>query len=358
MAFKKGFSPELNGLRGCAILLVIFFHANIPYVKGGAIGVDIFYVLSGFLITRLLLQEFDRFGSINFKNFYARRFLRLIPALVVMLAVFCVVGYLVLPARDAAHNLGESLVSLFYMANWSKALGWSPKPVFHGHTWSLSTEEQFYLLWPVLLLVMLRLLKDRRGLLLAAAGLALLSWGLRVFMLTMGFPEDRILYGLDSRGDGLMAGCALAVLFESNLVRREHLPALGRALNLLLPIGAAILLYITAFVRLETPFMILAGLALVDLISVVMILQVFVHPQSLFTRLLGHPWLVYLGTISYGLYLWHFPIFKVLRHLGYDKWILISIGSALSLLIAALSYRFMESPLLRLKERFTRSAGQ
>ena len=130
---KLGYIPELDGLRGIAIIGVMVFHTKIPFLAGGTIGVNIFFVLSGFLITVLLVQEFDKFQSINLKNFYIRRVLRLAPALILMLLVFCLLSFILLSKERAYWNYIDSIISLVYLSNWAKAFSIHP-PDFLLHT--------------------------------------------------------------------------------------------------------------------------------------------------------------------------------------------------------------------------------
>lgn len=156
---KLGFVPALNGLRGVAILLVLGNHIPLRQYKSllpaGFVGVDIFFVLSGFLITTLLMQEFNKTGSVSLKNFYIRRALRLGPALLVMLAVICALSFALFDRARARENCMDALIALFYCSNWVKALSLSHNGLgIVAQTWSLSAEEQFYIVWPLLLLTL------------------------------------------------------------------------------------------------------------------------------------------------------------------------------------------------------------
>ena len=148
---QGSYVPALDGLRGLAVLLVVLFHAAAPPFQGGFVGVDMFFVLSGYLITNLLLQEYQQQGRIDFGRFYLRRFLRLMPALLFMTATFALVASWQLEGEPLRQALGEIPWAVSYLANWARA--WDLIPMFYlVHTWSLAIEEQFYLLWPVVLL--------------------------------------------------------------------------------------------------------------------------------------------------------------------------------------------------------------
>ncbi|MFW9929612.1 MAG: acyltransferase family protein, partial [Candidatus Thorarchaeota archaeon] len=179
--FRFGYVPQLDGMRGIAVLAVIAFHAGISFMPGGFIGVDIFFVLSGFLITSLLIREYDKYKDINFKHFYIRRALRLLPALILLLILFSVLSVFFLQWTQAKSNLEDALIVLFYVANWARAFhihgaGWL------GHAWSLSIEEQFYILWPITLIFLLKRIHSRRNIFYLVLIFAGLSWLLRLIL--------------------------------------------------------------------------------------------------------------------------------------------------------------------------------
>src|SRR5579862_2553734 len=182
--FRLGRRPILDGFRGAAILAVLLYHYSIPFGTGGFLGVDAFFVLSGFLITSLLTEEWSETGNLSFNRFYTRRALRLLPALFSMLAGTAFVAVTVASREDRAAIWRGSIGTVLYLANWQKFFD-SPTVGMLGHTWSLSIEEQFYVLWPPLLLLLLRRLGPRRVAVLAAA-LAAGSACLRAVQLTMG----------------------------------------------------------------------------------------------------------------------------------------------------------------------------
>jgi peptidoglycan/LPS O-acetylase OafA/YrhL len=209
---SPGYIPELDGMRGLAILAVMMFHTK-RFLLGGFIGVDIFFVLSGFLITTILVKEYDTTGHINFKHFYLRRILRLAPALILMLAVFSAFSILFLHAAELKRNLMQVLIVVCYATNWARALDFYPMGHI-SHTWSLSMEDQFYILWPIMLLCLLRFVKSRRSVVSIICFLALLSWALRVFLARNGASTPRLQVGLDTRADALLVGCALRRGFD------------------------------------------------------------------------------------------------------------------------------------------------
>jgi peptidoglycan/LPS O-acetylase OafA/YrhL len=328
---RLGHVPALDAIRGIAILLVLAVHAD-HAVPGGALGVDLFFVLSGFLITSLLLTEWDRDTTISLRSFYRRRALRLLPALVVMLAVVSVVA--VLTADDVGGQLVWVLYSLMYVINFAGLLEEGVGNASLQHMWSLSQEEQFYFVWPVLLLLLLRAGFRPRllGVVLGVTAAALLVY--RGALESSGVSVSFLLYAPDMRGLGVVLGCLAAVVFTGGLVRR--IPAwLGGAS--LVPACLAIALF-TLDGRWQAVYLVPAFC----IAAAVVLLACVLHPEWWFARLIDRGWLRGLGRISYGLYLWHIPIYVAVG------WVA---GLPLAILVAMLSYRFVEQPFLRRRYR-------
>lgn len=353
--YKAGYIPELDGLRGISIIGVMFFHAHVPYCGGTYIGVDIFFVLSGFLITRILIQEFEKTGFICFKNFYARRILRLGPALIVLLLLFCLVSYILLPRDKAISNFINASISLTYLTNWARAFSVHP-PDYLSHTWSLSIEEQFYIIWPSVLAVLLKLSKRKSIIGLAAGLIALLSWVDRIILIKSGATIDRVYYGLDTRADGLMIGCALGIILASGFLTEKRTQIILKGLIYLAPFSVGGIIIIAVFSRMVNPWMYTYGFTFLELLTSILILDVVINPHSITGKILNTKWLVWVGSISYGLYLWHHPIFRVLQNLGCDYVLVLSLGSLLAFILAAVSYYVVELPILQFKRKFSTSA--
>jgi peptidoglycan/LPS O-acetylase OafA/YrhL len=348
-----GYQPALDGLRAVAVLMVLAFHAGLPWAVGGFLGVDVFFVLSGFLITRLLLEERGGTGSIAVLRFYGRRALRLFPALVALLLAACACALLWLEAPQRDWVLRDLWTSAAYQINWWRVfaprnpLALSPL----DHTWSLAIEEQFYLLWPVSLAALARLGGPRAVALGAAAG-ALGSALLRA-LLWESAGLTRTYFGLDTHADGLLVGAAFAAATLSALPaqapRRGALRAIGPA-ALLLVVGSA------GFVRLEAAALHMAGYVAFALLVVMVIADVL--EGGLMARVLAAPPLVWIGRVSYGLYLWHWPVWWTLRFgapsLGAGATLAIYVAASFTL--AALSHRLIERPALRIKDRLAPAA--
>lgn len=205
----------LDGLRGISVFIIITFHTHPLWISGGFIGVDVFFVLSGFLITTLLLQEQHQYGRIFLSTFYLRRMLRLAPALLLMLATLVPVYWLFTPEERAASYTKEAFFAATYTSNWAVALELYPMSHLR-HTWSLAIEEQFYLIWPLLLTLICRTVKQKYRI-----GVCTLIWLtlalLRVWLAEQGAAIDRLYCGLDTRADALILGAITAFWYTAQL---------------------------------------------------------------------------------------------------------------------------------------------
>jgi peptidoglycan/LPS O-acetylase OafA/YrhL len=349
--FRLTYRPALDGLRGIAIIGVVAHHAQIPYVGGGSIGVDIFFVLSGFLITALLVQEADETAGISLRSFYIRRMLRLFPALAVLLAAFVLFPHVFgMTQGEAAMAAGASA---FYMSNWVRAFGLLDLEAL-SHTWSLAIEEQFYLLWPPVVALFVALGIRRQWLMLVAlAGIA--EAAVMRVVLWHGDESWRRLYnGLDTRIDGLLIGALAALVLASlpslDVLRRRAFRVVVAAAALAL--GAAL-----PYGRSSAQAMVFGIGPLVSLCAALVLVGTFAADSRIASALEFGP-LVWIGRISYGLYLWHYPVIAGvfenhrLARLGVDPAWWIPIQIAASLAVATASFYLLERPILRLKQRF------
>ena len=334
---------------------------HVGLIRGGFLGVDIFFVLSGFLITTLLTNEWTRSGGISFGKFYMRRALRLLPALILLVIAcdFATVAIARLywqPEAFVPVVFGmayAALVALFYAANWVMISGQTLWIL--GHTWSLSIEEQFYLLWPLCLLALLRWIRRRSLILtLLASGIAA-SLLVRISLVRAQAPVTRLFFGLDTRFDELLVGCIVGVLASWSLLPTAQ--CARRILGAGAAVGAAILAVLLWRAGWKEPVMMQGGLTVAAASAGVLIADILARPSGCLARALGHQPLVGIGRISYGLYLWHFPIVYACGALAVDgapadlPRATLAIG--LTFLVAAASYRWVERPMLRLKRRFT-----
>lgn len=359
--------PALDGLRGLAVLMVLAYHLELPYSpRGGTVGVTTFFVLSGFLITMLLLREADGHGSIRLGSFFARRALRLLPALAV--AVPVVTAYAVLTDR-ADDTLRAAPAVAFYGGNWVRAAdGFGTLGLFE-HTWSLSVEEQFYLAWPVLVLLT-GIVVGARHRAAAVLGVALagcvasLMWR---FALWDGADPAasaaRLYNGTDTTADQLLVGCALAAGLW--LARHRAVPAAGRAL---LGAGAVLALGFLVWIAAWRPggtsvdntrLYLTWGASAFAVAAAVVVASIVAAPGGWLPRVLGTRPLMAVGRVSYGLYLWHYPVIVVVqdRLAGSGSPVRWLVATVVSALLTVASWLAVEKPCLRYKDRFRPADG-
>jgi len=350
--------PALDGVRGIAILLVLTTNLAWGFPRGGYLGVDIFFVLSGLLITSLLLAEHSAAGGVSVWRFLARRALRLLPALAALLGALLLYAFLFADSAVQRATLIGAGYSFFYVGNWYMALGGEEAVALMGplaHTWSLSVEEQFYLVWPLALVALLRLRLRGRALAVALLGAAALVGLWRAYLHATDPTWTRLYFGTDTRADGLFVGCALGVLLHQGAIARLPLQA-SRALALL---GAVLLGALILTMTSNDPVMYgRGGYTIAGLGAGGVIVHLLRHPEGWLSRAISARWLRGVGVVSYGLYLWHLPIAIVLRpdasaslgaRLGAELARLLVIGA-----VTAGSYFAIERPFLRLKARLQR----
>jgi len=333
-----------DGLRAIAVLLVILVHTWSTLVPGGTIGVYMFFTLSGFLITALLLNEVDRTHRLSFKNFYVRRALRLLPALVAVVAVVVVVSRVTGIDRTIIGTTAPA--ALFYYANWQSAAG--DKMGLLAHTWSLSVEEQFYLVWPLTFWVGWKLGRAK-GVLAAAligCGVSLIAHDV---LRLLGATSARIDNGFDTQSVSMFIGCTLATSLYLGWrpTRRQVWPA---AL-----VGAAVILTTAVWTRARIWSSAATwGLAILAMSTAAIIVLIERWPQGRTARWLSVAPMAYVGRISYGIYLWHFLIVQYVgRVFGFRQSSKAFVAVVvLTLPVATASYYGLERPFLRLKDRF------
>ena len=336
--------PALDGLRGLAVLIVLVAHATPVYVSGAA-GVDVFFVLSGFLITGILADERSRTGAVRLVNFFVRRFLRLMPAL--WLSVCAVaVGDWALGRLDDERKV-EMFWAVTYCMNWVLAFD-AGEPWVMAHTWSLAIEEQFYLVWPFALLVLHKLRVGDGGRAGVLIGLAVACV---VYRNAMGFTPQRIYFGLDTHCDGLLLGSALAYLHRGGWLRAR---GVGRVIRLGTLPALGLLLALPRFMAWTEPMTALLYFTVVNVLACLLIAGAVSGQLGAMGGLLNFGPLKYLGKISYGLYLYHQPILIALRGFGpLEAWYICApLGLSAALVFSHLSYQYFERPILRLKDRF------
>ncbi|WP_298267859.1 acyltransferase [Geobacter sp.] len=342
------YSRALDGLRGIAILTVCFFHWGLPWIPGGFFGVDIFFVVSGYLITSILLQELRTTSNINFRDFYLRRILRLFPALCFMLLLYGLLATFV--AVNPARHYLDILIVFFYMANWARALDFG-HPMEMGHTWSLSIEEQFYLVWPFIMYRSVRKLGPK-GLFAVTLFLAAGSTLERVVLLPIA-SVDRLYNGFDTRMDTLLYGCILAIVLHF----RPNWSLPPKLCRILLPaIGWGGIMCSLGLGHVYDPFTYFYGILLVAIFSMALVVSAVSTWAPRTQAVLSSPVFVWFGKRSYGLYLWHYTINMLLKieHHGIGRTLL---SAGIALVMTEVSYRCVERPFLALKRKFGATAS-
>jgi len=350
----KRYMPGLDGLRALSVLAVIAYHLDLKWAQGGLLGVGIFFVISGYLITDQIITEWNRHQRLSLVDFWIRRARRLLPAMIVMLLFVAAWLYFVDSSRLHALQ-GDFLSSLFYINNWwlifhqvsyFESFG-PPSPI--GHLWSLSVEEQFYVMWPLLLVIGLKF-ASRRGklalLILAGAALSALAMAM---IYVPGTDPSRVYYGTDTRAFALLIGAALAVVWPSQKLNDRVSTAARNTLDIVGGIGImALLVFIYQTVEYDD-WLYRGGLLFLSLIAAAVI-AVLAHPASRVGKMMGCKPLRWLGVRSYSLYIWHYPVIILTspdvntNETGVTRIIL---QLTASLILAAISYRYIEEPFRR-----------
>jgi peptidoglycan/LPS O-acetylase OafA/YrhL len=360
------FMPGLDGLRAVAVLAVIGFH-NFSWLPGGFYGVDAFFVLSGFLITSLLVIEWEGSGTVRLARFWGRRARRLLPAVFLLVAGVGIVAALWPAAFGPVDLLPNAVATVFYSANWYFIWGHAgyfaasgpPSPLLH--TWSLAIEEQFYLVWPLIVLAILRL--RRPGVGAAATGRrrrlellfvlsvlgAVASAVWMAVVAPVGGSTTRAYYGTDTRAQALLVGAALAAAFARWGTSGEEWrgrATMRHAFALAALAGAAGTAVAWSLVTFTSALAFHGGFLLVSLSAAAVIAGVVVSPGSVVPRVLAARPLRWLGRISYGVYLWYWPVLLVMdaTRMHATGWSLFAERVVVTVALAAASYRFVEMP--------------
>ena len=344
--------PALDGIRAIAVIAVLLYHADLLWAPGGFLGVEVFFVLSGFLITALLWSELTATSGLGLRGFWSRRARRLLPALFGLLLV-TLAAFLIGWPHEIAAIRGDVAAAFTYSSNWYligvnrsyfQTVG---RPSPFGHLWSLAIEEQFYLLWPLALMLLFKIVRKPKRVAGFIGGAALLS-AVAMWVLYNGNDPSRVYYGTDTRAAGLLIGAALAVLW------RPWTPGfkvkISPRLLELAALGAAGFL-VWAFWRWDefSSFTYRPGIQLVAIASAVLV-GASVHPETRLRALLGSRPLKWIGRRSYGIYLWHWPVYVVTRpgiDIGWSSGPTLALRLGLTLILAELSFRYVEEPVRR-----------
>ncbi len=371
--------PGLDGMRALAVVAVMVYHANSDWLSGGFLGVEVFFVISGYLITLLLMAERDRTGRISLTGFWMRRARRLLPALFVML--FLLLTYTAFFRPDTLGKIrGDILGGLGYISNWYQiwvGQGYSATGDFAPlrHLWSLAVEEQFYLIWPIVMMLILRKAGTRR-IAVTARWLAMAAITVTVFTALMYHsgrvaecdvtPDaywkiagrciskgDGLYLSTITRSSGLLVGSAFAMVWRPVAIMRGPLRHKARALDAVAVVGLMLLAFLNWKIHFLTtngvdPWLFRGGFLLTGIATVLVIAGV-THPRTIVGRALSTKPVNWVGTRSYGMYLYHWPIYQIIRRVAGNglKLSEFVIAMVVTALITELSYRFIETPIRR-----------
>ncbi|OAB36092.1 acyltransferase [Paenibacillus glacialis] len=349
---SRRYMPGLDGLRALSVIAVIAYHLDLGWAQGGLLGVGIFFVLSGYLITDQIVSRWQKDRRLDLKDFWMRRARRLLPAMFVMLA-FTALWLLLFDRSRLAALQGDFISVTLYFNNWwlifhnvsyFESFG-PPSPI--GHLWSLAIEEQFYLIWPLVIIVGLRLARQRGKLIVMTLAGAFISALAMALIYQPGSDPSRVYYGTDTRVFALLIGAALAFAWPSQNLTREISRRSRNILDLSGAIGLLVIILMIWRTNEYGEFLYYGGLVLLSILSAIVI-AVLAHPASRLAKVMGCKPLRWIGVRSYSIYIWHYPVIILTNPTvdtgGFDGVrVLLQLGA--SILLAALSWKFIEEPI-------------
>ncbi len=358
-AAAKRYITSIDGLRAFAVIAVILYHLNVPFAQGGLLGVTVFFVISGYLITGLLTAEWESSGSINLLQFWLRRIRRLFPAIVAVIVVMAALFALLSPVLLTKMR-PDILPGLFWFENWwyivrgisyFDAIG-APSPL--SHFWSLAIEEQFYLVWPILLLGMFKAKVGEKGVRRVCLVLAVVSALAMALLFDPHGDPSRVYYGTDTRAFSLLIGAWLSFIWPGTQLTEESTRDVSASSVRMLDLAGLVafigIILMCVFVNGLSDFMYYGGLFLCSILTAVVIAALS-HPRSQLARIAAWGPFVWVGQRSYGMYLWHFPIVLLFAQLfnvhGVYPWWFDLLVIAIVCAVSAASYAFIENPIRR-----------
>lgn len=356
--FHLGNRPPLTGVRAPLIIAVLIYHSNFKTLPGAWVTLQVFFVLSGFLITAMLASEGRRNGRVSLVRFYSRRTVRLLPPLALVIVLMGIYATFVSVADASQRLWGDSAAAIFYYADYRQALGGAPFFGYLAQTWSLSVEEQFYVIWSILMVIAFAAHRRRLAYWFAAAGMSI-SIADRLWIVYSAPRFDhavftRVYYAFDTRADAIFLGCLLGLLANDGFFNAWR-PWATR----LLSVGALCSTVFIAWILLSAPLfrenLVVWWLPATTLASAVIILSLVISPQGMGARVIGLAPFVFVGDLSYMLYIAHFPVYLALEpgahgtHLPYLATEILRL--AVIFAIAVASWFLMERPLGRWRRR-------
>lgn len=344
------YMPGLDGLRAIAVLGIIIYHLNKQLLTGGFLGVDTFFVISGYLITSLLLKEYDDTGIIKLKSFWIRRLKRLLPAVIVLLMVVGT-ATLLLKSDNIIRVKHDIIAAIFYVSNWwyiAKDVNYFEQFSFMPlkHLWSLAIEEQFYIFFPVIFVTLLLTIKKRYKIGFIFWGVSIISLGLMMFIYSINGDHSRVYFGTDTRLQTLLLGVILAFLWPPFKLKNDPPKVVKYVIDSIGSLSFIVLILLFFIINDETNWIYDGGFYLISILTLFIIASV-VHPSTWIAKIFSNPVLVFIGKRSYSLYLWHFAVISFVHSYYVDGQIPVYvyfIDISLTIIFAELSYRFIETP--------------
>ncbi|MGA2838198.1 MAG: acyltransferase [Acidimicrobiales bacterium] len=354
--FRLGNRPPLTGIRALALFTVLTYHSNFETLPGTWVALQVFFVLSGFLITAMLAGEGIRTGRISLGSFYARRGVRLVPPLLLTVALLGIYAHFVHVADAAQRVWGDSLAAMFYYADYRQAFGHAPFFGYLAQTWSLSVEEQFYIIWSIAMVVAVATHRRRLAYAFAVVGM-LASTADRLYLVYHAPHFDnavfsRVYYAFDTRADALFLGCLLGLLAADGFL--NGWARWARGLLTLAAAGSAVFLcWILLYAPLFTENLAVWWLPSTTVAAAVIITYFVICPRSLGSRFVGIGILVFIGDLSYTVYLVHFPVYLAVQQnqTGWAYWPNEAFRLVIIFAIAIASWFLVERPLMRWRKR-------
>lgn len=350
-AKKIRYMPGLDGLRAIAVIGIIIYHLNKQWLTGGFLGVDTFFVISGYLITSLLLKEYEDTGTINLKNFWIRRIKRLLPAVFALIVVVGIATLLLHP-EHIVRVKHDMIAAIFYVSNWwyiAKDVNYFEQFSFMPlkHLWSLAIEEQFYLFFPAVLLLFMAIVKKKKNVILMFWIISLVSLLMMVVISQPHLNHSRVYFGTDTRLQTMLLGVLLAFIWPPFKLNPNPPKGLKTVINSAGIIGLTFLILLFFTVSDESDWIYNGGFYLISTMTLLIIASV-VHPTTILAKLLGNPLFVYIGKRSYSLYLWHFPVISFIHSYFIDGQLptyVYIMDIVITVILAELSFRYVETPL-------------
>jgi peptidoglycan/LPS O-acetylase OafA/YrhL len=354
---RNTYMPGLDGLRALAVFAVIAFHLGLPFAPGGFMGVTLFFVLSGYLITDLLLSEWSSDRTINFKDFFIRRGKRLLPSIYFLL--ICLTAYVSVFAPNFLENLkSDILPAAFSFSNWWFIFNKIPyfesfaSPSLFTHFWSLAVEVQFYLVWPFLLFLLQRFVRKKWVRVAITAALAVLSAALLAILYEPGGDPSRIYYGTDTRVFSLLLGACLAFILPSAKLAQGSQKRKSRViLNIIGLISLLTVLFMCYYVTQFDDYLYYGGMFLFSVVSALLVAAA-ATPATIIAKIFGFRPLRFIGKISYGVYLWQFPVIVITNMMFESSSInimLCVLQVTVTIVLATISYYLIELPIRKKK---------